>query len=173
MQLADIFTIENESIKLDTSILIVPEFKLLWETYKDLDWFKVMYLLHNSRSPYANMYYDLRKNQVEQEFSNLDLTCPIFELACQKYELLNITPSTRYFNSIKSLIEKLTAYCESVEINDSKDGNLTHILRLLKESKSNLESYKAVENTYIEEQLSARGNAELGQDELNYDDENW
>src|SRR5574343_1130001 len=133
MQLADIFIIENDKLTLDTSILIVPEFKSLWLKHKELDYFKVIYLLHHPRSPYANMYYDLRKDTVSKEFSNIDMTCPLFELACQKYELLNITPSTRYFNSIKSLVEKLTVYCESVEINDSKDGNLTHIRGILKD----------------------------------------
>lgn len=171
--IADLFTIENNKLALHQSIFIVPEFKLLWDDKQDLDYFKAIHLMYHPRSEYANLTPEKRQEIIKEELSNVDFTDAYYELASQKYQELVVTPSTRFFNSQRTLIEKLTNYCETVEITDNKDGNLAHIMRILKEGENHLKAYRAVETAYLEELISSKGNAETGYDETIDEDNDW
>jgi hypothetical protein len=124
-----IFNLANNKVSFDTSLLLVPEFKTLWEKdkskTKDLAFnqFAYIYFVVDSASPYSNfpehkrkeiVGKDLFKGQVQE---NADL-----KLAMNKYIELSESPTQRLLSSVKGKIDDVAGFLKNTDITEDSLG---------------------------------------------------
>lgn len=120
-----IFDLVDNKVMFDTSLLLVPEFKKIWDKDKSKDkniafrQFSYIYFIVDSASPYANFPLDKRKELVGKDMfkGEIDVT-PDLELAMIKYSELSETPSQRLLNSVKHKIDEIADYLTNTPFND-------------------------------------------------------
>jgi hypothetical protein len=120
-----IFDLVDNKVTFDTAILLVPEFKTLWDKdktkNKDLAFkqFLYIYFIMDSASPYSNFPEEKKKVAVAQDLLKGEVTdTPELKVAMDKYRELSETPTQRLLNSVKYKIDEIAQYLQNTPYTD-------------------------------------------------------
>lgn len=122
-------------------------------------------------NPDLNPYFDVPEQDKEEqilmeldaEFSTED---DMIISAKNKCATLYETPTSRAYNGIKSMLDRLGRYMETTEIEHGRDGNITALVNIAAKFDQIRQSFKATYRDLMEEQKSAvRGNKDLAYDD--------
>lgn len=164
-----ILQVENGRILVHPNAYVIPEIKAILDKYPEegkaepyLAYCQYMTALD---SPYANLPDEEKSDtivfDINQTIGAFDPFEPLMKPAITKLESLYETELMRYFKSLKISINKMGDYLKNEEITAGRDGNLSEIIRILKESGSTLKSFKDIEKQ-VEEETQLRGGREMG-----------
>lgn len=129
------------------------------------------YIFYMSYTGEQNPYYNTREeDRSDILISDLKITenvkDKIIVTAIEKAKELYSTPTSNFYNALKSVIEGLTLYMKNTKIEGGRDGNLEEILKITKDYNNIRKSYKEVYNDLREEEsINARGGQELAYDQ--------
>jgi len=124
-----IFNLANNKVVFDTELLLVPEFKELWEAdkskTKDLVFkqFAYIYFIIDSGSPYSNFPVHKRKEFVGNDiFKGEVKETPALKVAMDKYILMSETPTQRLLSSVKGKIDDVANFLKNTDITEDSLG---------------------------------------------------
>lgn len=163
-----IFDVENGQIKINENCLLIPELKKITETYVDpIPPLCFVHFMTDPLGPYGNIPEDRKEEIVYKDYKGkytLDDE-PIWE-AVEKLKVFYETENSRLLARAKVGLQNLGEYLSGYKISDSKDGSQLNaytmaLSRIGKISQEFTELEKVVKS-----ELKARGNTNLGYDEL-------
>jgi len=178
-----LFQLENNKIIIDTEILLIPEFKAIYDRDKTkvkekaFSEFEYIYFVKDWNSPYR-VYIDIeeRKNIVKNDYikeKNWKQDA-IIEAALDRYERLTKTPIMGLIEDAYVLIDKLRKYFLTVDF--TKIDKMGKRVDKALEGMSQLEklgkivvSVKQLEEAAAKEKLEqkrTRGNRDVSYDEV-------
>jgi hypothetical protein len=141
-----IFNLANNKVVFDTELLLIPEFKALWDAdknkTKDLAFkqFAYIYFIIDSGSPYSNFPEHKRKELVGKDiFKGEVKETPALKVAMDKYVQMSESPTQRLLTSVKSKIDDVASFLKNTEITED---SLAPVLKAI-ESTSKLVSQLA------------------------------
>jgi len=141
-----IFNLANNKVVFDTELLLIPEFKALWDAdknkTKDLAFkqFAYIYFIIDSGSPYSNFPEHKRKELVGKDiFKGEVKETPGLKAAMDKYVQMSESPTQRLLTSVKSKIDDVASFLKNTEITED---SLAPVLKAI-ESTSKLVSQLA------------------------------
>jgi hypothetical protein len=141
-----IFNLANNKVVFDTELLLIPEFKALWDAdknkTKDLAFkqFAYIYFIIDSGSPYSNFPEHKRKELVGKDiFKGEVKETPALKAAMDKYVQMSESPTQRLLTSVKSKIDDVASFLKNTEITED---SLAPVLKAI-ESTSKLVSQLA------------------------------
>lgn len=157
----NIFEIENGAVKININCLLIPELKRIYEAYDDpLPVFAFLHFVTHPDSSYMRLDDDVIEEEVYKDYPG-EYT-PNDQLVAEarlKLEKLFMTPTEKYFRSLKHGLEKLGNYVDTVIISDSKEfGNIQYVQKALNEAGKTIESFKKLEKQRDDERKKGRGN---------------
>lgn len=166
--IAKIFDVDSKRVTINENTLLIPEFKAVVDEYKDpIPALCYIYYLCDVSSPYANLPEDTKDQMLLSDFpGEYTPEDEVVREAIAKAKLLYRTPTSRLLDGLRSMVDKLAQYCEDAAITDGRDGNLTAVQAMLKGVGRMALEMKQVEKIVEEEVNSARGNSEIGYDEI-------
>jgi len=165
--IAKILTVHNDQVVIDEVIFSIPEFKALWDTYKEVRPFQYLWALYDPESPYLELNDLERESKLLEDYpdeSNIYNTIEFVE-AKEKCELLYNTPLRKILKGAKAAVEKLAEYFTNEEISSGRDGNLTAIKAALVDLPKILKGYQEAESAYKREVSRNRANITEAVDE--------
>lgn len=163
-----IFDIENGRVIINPHCLLIPELKALRENYEGIEVFCYVAFLFKETidNPYGNLEKDIRKEVLLKDFPGAYR--PSDELVCKaidKLQDLYETPITKYFKQVRGLLEKVGNYAATVIIDDGKEGNMTHVLKIIKEVGMVAKQFADAEKVKLEDELKGKGGKALAYDQ--------
>lgn len=163
-----IFDIENGRVIINPNCLLIPELKALRENYEGIEVFCYVGFMADPaiENPYGNLEEEIRKEVLLKDFSG-DYK-PSDELVCKainKLQELFETPITKYFKQVRGLLEKVGNYAATVIIDDGKEGNMGHVLKIIKEVGMVAKQFADAEKVKLENELKGKGGKALAYDQ--------
>jgi ABC-type Fe3+-hydroxamate transport system substrate-binding protein len=70
----------------------------------------------------------------------------------------------RYYESVKSLVERLSTWANTVVIDDTKEGNMNYILKMIEKVGTVADNFQRAEKAVIETEQKTRGNQKIAYD---------
>ena len=168
-----LFDIQNNVIVPTEHCYTISTLKKIMDDYPE-DYLKIyQYLFYMTcPSPDLNPFFNLAEDDKEEiilaeinaEFSSEDDGIPGALNMCRKlYE----TPTSRAYNGIKQMLDRLARYMETTSITDGRDGNITALVNTAAKFQQIREAYKGAYKDLQEEQAGrARGGAGLAYDQM-------
>lgn len=156
----EMFDIHEGRVVISPVTLLVPEFKAVHEHYKDINVFCYI-AFRTSMSP-TNIYRDVEQDRIDEALlkdfpGEYKPTDDLVVAALEK--IYSLEPSVvRYYRSIKDLVDKLAAYASNAIVDDSKEGNITHLIKLVEKANSVIITFMKAEKD-IESILPTVGKA--------------
>ena len=149
--LAKILEVNNGKVILNETILVVKEFKVLYDL-KGLPPFQYLWALYDPESPYMNYdEYDrdiyVKKDLIEP----VDINDMVFVEAQSRCESMYNSPVRKILKGTKSAIEKLAAYFSTMEIESGRDGNIAQVKSAIVDMPKIIKAYMEAENAYKKE----------------------
>lgn len=129
------------------------------------------FLFYMSCRSEDNPYFNRPQDDIEIEIlkdieADFDIEDPLIVSALKKTMELYETPTTRAYNGISNMLEKLALYMNTQTITDGRDGNISAIVQAAKNFQAIRQSFKGVAKDLEEEQSSrARGGSRLSYDD--------
>ena len=167
MPLPVILVTENNRVVLSKEILLIPEFKSLWENTHDLTPFQYIWAMYDPQSPYFNIketekhdhvvkdFPEVRKYLDDEDFLDMD----------EKAKELFHSPVREILDGTKHIIEKLSRFYKETEITSGKDGNLAQIKSSIVDLPKIIKAYQDAESEYYKEVEKVRGSSQTAVDE--------
>lgn len=167
-----IFDIQNEEIIPTEHCYNLKALKDIIDEYPE-DHMKILsYVFYMTcPNPDLNPFFNAREHekedlileQLEAEFSTEDDSIVVAVEFCKRiYE----TPTTRAYNGIKSMLDRLADYMGSTPIQHGRDGNINSLVNAAAKFESIRLSFKGAYKDLMEEQKgSARGGQDLAYDQ--------
>jgi uncharacterized protein YukE len=173
--IARLFDVQNGKVVPSEHCYTISWLKDIMEEYsKDKEYLKVYtYLFYMTfPNPDANPFFHIKESEKEEmiledinaEFSTEDNTIQKALGRCKKiYE----TPTSRAYEGIAGMLDKLALYMRVTNISDGKDGNISQIRAVAKDFEQIRNSFKGAYKDLQEEQESrVRGGKGLGYDQM-------
>jgi hypothetical protein len=161
---------EDGRIKITASAYLQPELKVLIDKFdtKVEPYLAFVYFLTATDSPYINLPEEEKEEaiifDVVSTLGEFDYKEPLLKPAVDKLEYLNTSTTKRYYEALKSSIDKMSDYLRTTSIIEGRDGNLTEIIRIHKEGASTIRNFKDIEKQVDEElRVKTRGDVEIGE----------
>lgn len=174
MSLPKILTVDSTGVIIDENVLLIPEFKVLWECHKSTLPFMYLFSMYDPQSPYMNFEEHEREAQVLKDFPVQKYLQSIeMSEAIDKAERLYYSPLRKILGGAKRAVENISSFLSETEISDGRDGNLSQIVQTIKSLPQILKAYQEAENAYKQELQRNRGDMKSAIDddyEPNYDD---
>lgn len=159
---------ETNSINITEACYLIPEIKVILDKHEDyIPYIAYCYLMSAPDSPYLNLPENEKGEvviaDVTQQYGVFEFEDRDLKFAIQKLESLYETVVIRHYKALKILIDKFSDYMITNDIMEGKDGNMSELLRIVKEAGQNVRSYKDLQKQ-VEEELKAktRGDHEIG-----------
>lgn len=156
-----ILSLENGEIKLTEELLIIPEFKAVWEKNSDKNKarkeFLYIYFFADYSSPYKNYDEEERKNVLSKDYSvSVD---EVTFSAISKYREMCYTFNMRFLEDALYAANKTRDYFRSVDYNTKDDkGNLlykvTDVTKALKDVMGVITTLEALKGKVEAEMVS-------------------
>ena len=149
----------------------IPFLKKIMEEYPDNYLQIYSYLFYMTCRSSENPYFNRPQEDVQEEILiDLEITFDpedrLIRIAIDRCKLMYETPTTRAYNGIANMLEKLAFYMETQTITDGRDGNINAIIGAAKNFDAIRKSFKGVSKDLEEEQSSrARGGQKLSYDD--------
>jgi hypothetical protein len=168
-----LFDIQNSKVIPTEHCYTLSTLKKIMDKFPD-DYLKVyQYLFYMTcpnpdMNPFFNTVEDDREeiilNEIDAEFSTEETEIQEALAFCIKlYE----TPTSRAYNGIRKMLDKLGKYMETTPITDGRDGNITALINAAAKYQQIRESYKGAYKDLQEEQKShVRGGQGLAYDQM-------
>lgn len=173
--IARLFDVENGNVVPTEHCYTLTWLKNIMDEYQDNDeYLKVyLYLFYMTYpNPDVNPFFNTRDFEKEEmiledinaEFSTED---DMIQHALSKCKKMYETPTSRAYEGIKGMLDKLATYMRTTNISDGRDGNISQIVQAAKNFEQVRQSFKGVYKDLKEEQQSrVRGGKGLGYDQL-------
>lgn len=163
-----IFDVEDKQVVINEHCLLIPELKAVYEEYENpIPVFSYLYFMTDPTSPYGNIEEDAREEIIMEDYPGDYTSEDIYvRMAMDKLKKLYETPTRRLFMAAKRNLETLAHYLSTTEMKDGKDGNLGEIYRIQTGLAKLVLGFKDLERLKDDEEGTARGNTELGYDEI-------
>jgi hypothetical protein len=167
----NIFDVIDDKITLTTAALTVPEFKTIWDKYKNkkaaLARLSFIYHTVSPKSPYFNLEEADRTQTVLSDFlpDTPDVQQePEVIAAIDKYTKLIETPSLRQLKTATLLVDKVSSYFGALSLSSDSTATLADAKKVLeiigelpKATQSLIDLKKKVEQELIDTDLKIRG----------------
>ena len=169
MEVNRIFDIVSTKVVINENILLIPWLKVIKETYKE--YINAFCYIHYYTDPTGAYYVyeeDIRKEKLLKDFpGDYKPTDKIIANAIKELYDRRVLNNTiiRHWSSCKSLLDKFSAYADSVILDDTKDGNMAHAQRILDKIEKNMKMFISATKLMEEEQAKTRGNRKRAYDE--------
>lgn len=150
-----IFHIVNKRIEVNTTCLLIPELKKVYEGYEDplMALSFVGFMTDPTEdNPYLNLYPETREEMLLKDFKgSYKATDKLICDAIEKCNRLNETTLNRVYLQVRGLLRRLGDWADTAIINDGKDGNITHLLKMVKDFGAVAKQFKEAEKLKLEE----------------------
>jgi hypothetical protein len=149
----DIFDIENGKVVINHNCLAIPEFKAIYDYYEDpIPAFNFLHFLHAPKGPYCNVPEEDKEEILLQDFpGEYTLEDPVMLKAMEKMQLFTTSPTYRYYQDQKILLEKLGKFGRTEGITAGKDGNLSALVSSMRSTGKTISEFKQLEKIVQEE----------------------
>lgn len=163
----DIFEIRDGKVVINENVLLIPRLKAVHEAYEDnIQALSYCHFMTHPASPYRNDDEEFQSELIYKEFPGTYK--PVDKVICQAIEWLearNLTTTRKFYIANKKLVEKLSAYAETVILDDSKDtGNIAHAMRLIEKCGKIIDEFRKLEKRHDEDMRKSRTNAKIAYD---------
>jgi hypothetical protein len=165
-----IFDIHNGNVIINHNCLSIPELKAVHDAYEDpLPAFNFLHYMYDIESPYANIPEGEKEEVIIHDFPG-DYTLEDEEMinAIKKLEQLYVTPTYRYYQDNKILLEKLGEFARTAKITAGRDGNISALTAQIKSVGKTIMEFKQLEKVVLAELEETKGRARGGK-KLAYD----
>lgn len=159
---------ESGSVSITDACYLIPQLKVILDRYEDyMPYIAYCYLMSAPDSPFVNLPENEKQEvviqDVAQNFGPFNFDDRDLKFAIEKLESLYESVVIRHYKALKILIDKFSAYMIDNEIVEGKDGNMSELLRIVKEAGLNVRSYKDLQKQ-VEDELrdKTRGDHEVG-----------
>jgi hypothetical protein len=166
----EIFDIENGKVVVNSNCLLIPELKAVVDRYTDP--IPALCFLHYKfaiKGPYCNTPEDELEDVLQQDFPG-EYTTEDEEIimATNKLSMLYETPTVRYYNSVKGLLERLGVFAKTAVVTTGRDGNMNSLLSQVRTVGKTINEFKVLEKSVLQELDEGRGR-NRGDKKLAYD----
>lgn len=165
-----LFEIVNNQPVLTPEILLIPQFKLLWDRDKDTNKdnakneLAYIYFLLDFQSPYLAYNEDEREEIITQDLFKTKNYNPDKDIvaAMQKYQEFTETPATNLLKGVRVGLDKVRRFLIDVDLDErTKAGTAVHkpgdITKAMSDADKMVESYnKLVEKARTEQAYSEK-----------------
>jgi len=151
MAIPKIIEIQQGKVVLNETILVIPEFKQLYEA-KGLLPFQYLWAKHDPQSPYQN--YDAFEvdEKIQADIpEHIDTNDLLFFKANKRCEELYYSAIRKILNGAKAAVEKVSFHFTTMEVTDGRDGNLTQVVNSIKSLEPLIKGYESAETAYTKE----------------------
>jgi hypothetical protein len=167
-----LFDVQNKTVVPTEHAYTLKDLKAVMDEFPD-DYLKIYeYIFYMScPNPEMNPFFhtpddekeELILTQIGAEFSlDSDVIVKALELCNRLYE----TPTSRAYNGIKTMLDKLGRYMEVTPITDGRDGNINSLVSAAAKYQDIRESFKGAYKDLMEEQKShVRGGQGMAYDQ--------
>jgi len=166
-----LFELKGDTIVATEHCYAIKYLKKIMDEFPD-NYLKIyQYLFYMSCRSEENPYFNRPQEELDMEIlkdigADFSPEEPLIIGALKKTKELYETPTTRAYNGISNMLEKLAFYMETQNITDGRDGNISAIVQAAKNFDSIRKSFKGVAKDLEEEQSSrARGGTRLSYDD--------
>ncbi len=160
---------EDGLIKVTAEAYLIPELKKILDKY-DMSaepYLAYVHLMTAPDSPYINLPETEKHETIVYDtittVGDFDIEEPLLTDAVNKLKGLYTSTLVRHYEGLKILMDKFTQYMIDNEITEGKDGNMSELMRILKDAGINMRSFKDIEKQVDEElKTKMRGKSVLG-----------
>lgn len=172
--IAKLFDIQNFKIIPTIHCHSIVWLKAIMDEYsEDEEYLKVyMYLFYMTYpSPDDNPYFHFKASQKEEQIledieANFSTECDMIQLALNNMKRMYETPTSRAYEGIAGMMDKLAVFMKSETITTGRDGNMSAIIQAAKSYDQIRQSFKGAFKDLQEEQESrVRGGKGLAYDQ--------
>lgn len=170
MAIPKIIEIQQGKVVINETILVIPEFKALYEKSGLLP-FQYLWGKHDPQSPYQN--YDAFEidEKIQADIpEHIDINDPLFFKANRRCEELYHSPIRKLLSGAKAAVEKVSFYFTTMDVTDGRDGNLTQVVNSVKSLDPLIKGYESAETAYTKEVQRNRADSMSAVDEDAPDD---
>ncbi|HPQ79773.1 MAG TPA: hypothetical protein PLG47_04935 [Candidatus Dojkabacteria bacterium] len=173
--IAKLFDIQNGKIVPTEHCYTIGWLKDIMDEYKEnKEYLKVyMYLFYMTYpSPDVNPYFHIKDSEKEELIledikANFSVEDELVVLGLMKIKKMYETPTSRAYEGIAGMLDKLAKYMKTTDITDGRDGNITSLVTAAKNFEQVRASFKGAFKDLQEEQESrVRGGKGLGYDQM-------
>lgn len=154
--MVEIFQLGPAGVELTPTVFLIPELKRITEVYPDyLQAISFVAFMTDPTvdNPYGNLELDAREQVLQEDFKgSYKPTDKEITAALHKLEELNDTVINKYYRQVRTLVQKLGDWAETVTIDDSREGNMAHVLRTIKEVGVVVKQFQEAEKAKLEEE---------------------
>lgn len=171
---ARLFDVQNGVVKPSEHCYVITWLKDIMDEYKENNEFNKVYaylFYMTYPNPDANPFFNFKESEKEEailesigaEFSTED---PMIRYALDNCRQMFETPTSRAYDGIAGMLDKLAKFMKTSEITTGRDGNMSQIVQAAKNFESIRASFKGAYKDLQEEQESrVRGGKKLGYDQ--------
>jgi hypothetical protein len=166
-----LFELKGKALVPSEHCYAISSYKKIMEEYPK-NYIKIFeYFFYIACRSEDNPYYNRPQDDLELEIlkdieADFSTEDPLIIAGLKKTISLYETPTTRAYNGISNMLEKLAFYMETQTITDGRDGNISAIIQAAKNFDAIRKSFKGVAKDLEEEQSSrARGGSRLSYDD--------
>jgi hypothetical protein len=158
------FDIANGSVVINHNCLSIPELKAIHDFYQNpIPAFNFLHFLYDPESPYANQPEEDREDILLKDFpGEYTLEDEVMIAAMKKLSDLYITPTYRYYQDSKILLEKLGKFARTTDITTGRDGNLSALTMQVKSVGKTIQEFKQLEKVVMQELAEGQGRTRGG-----------
>ena len=167
----NLFEINNGAVIINQHCLLVPELKAVVDAYENpLPALSYLYYRYDPSSTYLNTPEDEIEQVLLDDYPG-DYTTEdeVIIEAAAKLEKFYMTPTKRYYQDNKILLEKLGAFGRDNEVSTGRDGNYASMLAQIKSVGKTIEEFKLLEKI-VEQEAEELSSKVRGSKRLAYDD---
>lgn len=174
MGVAKLFDIQGDKVIPTEHCYTIKWLKDIMDSYKEDDEFLKVYaylFYMTYPDPDANPYFNMRDidkedtilKDIDAEFSTEDALIPFALKRCKE---MFETPTSRAYDGIAGMLDKLANYMKVTQIKDGRDGNITAIVSAAKNFDQIRNSFKGAYKDLQDEQESrVRGGKGMAYDQ--------
>jgi hypothetical protein len=172
--IAKLFDIQNNKVVPTVHCHTITWLKNIMEEYKEDDeYLKVYQYLYYMRfpNPDENPYFHFKASEKEEQIlsdieANFSSEDDMIVHALNKITKMYETPTSRAYDGIAGMMDKLARFMKTEEITTGRDGNMAAIISAAKSYDQIRQSFKGAFKDLQEEQQSrVRGDKGLGYDQ--------
>lgn len=158
------FDIVNDKVVLNHNCLSIPELLAIKEAYTNpIPAFNFLHFYFDPESPYANLPEEDREDIVLKDFpGEYTLEDEVMIEAMKKLANMYITPTYRYYQDSKILLEKLGKFARNTDITTGRDGNLSALAMQVKSVGKTIQEFKQLEKIVMQELSEGQGRTRGG-----------
>lgn len=172
--IAKLFDLQNDKIVPTEHCYTIKWLREIMDEYKeDNEYLKVYQYLYYMTypNPDENPFFHIRSSEKEELIledieANFSTEDEIIIRGLASIKKMYETPTSRAYEGIAGMLDKLALYMKNTSITDGKDGNISALVQAAKNFEAVRNSFKgAFKDLQDEQEAHVRGNKGLGYDQ--------